>query len=254
MNTPTLNKYRNLINRNGKMKTVIGLAGVKTSGKSTVASIVEKILKENGYSVSESALADKLKNTSAEVFGLPRDHFDNQDVKEVLFPDGPKLLTVEKITNILNSFNVIVTQDLMDTYEESGIIDMPLETPRKIAQIVGTEVLRATGNEDIHCENMPLNDDSRGVTIVSDLRFPNEFTYFSAKLGAQDFKFLPLYIQRDEAEQYVTEDSHPSEKCVFEFSDRCIKVSNNSSLNDLEALILDTLTIQGYVNPNSKEA
>jgi hypothetical protein len=222
------------------MKVVIGLAGVKTSGKSTAADIVKEVI---GGNISESALAGKLKDVSGEVFGLTRDSFDNQDVKEVPFKDGPKILSRDHVFSILFKFNAGMTQgEFNEKY--NSIIGMELETPRRIAQVVGTEVLRATGNEDIHCENMPMNES--GVTIVSDLRFPNEFAYFSER---EDIMFIPLYIQRDEAEKHVTEDSHPSEKCVFEFSGQCRKINNNGSLQDLKTEIESALSF--YVLPES---
>lgn len=230
------------------MKLIIGLAGVKTSGKSTVSEIIKRLI---GGDILESALANKLKVVSAEVFDVPRDFFDRQDVKEVSFQDGPKILSVEKIHRILQLFKVDVTQNLMDKYEAAGIIGMELETPRKIAQIVGTEVLRATGDEDIHCKNMPINEN--GITIVSDLRFPNEFSYFH-KLGVEGVRFIPLYIQRDEAEKYVTKDSHPSETSVFLFSDQCTKLSNNSTLEELENSISLLLKNEGYIKNKSKGA
>lgn len=223
-------------------RTVIGLAGVKTSGKSTVANIITEIL---GGDIKESALAGKLKDVSGEVFGLTRDHFDNQDIKEVPFEDGPKILTAENIFDVLWRFNVkMELSEFVDKY--SSVIGMELETPRRIAQIVGTEILRATGNEDIHCENMLMNDS--GITIVSDLRFPNEFTYFSK---TEDINFLPLYIQRDEAEAFVTEDSHPSEKCVFEFSGNCIEIPNNNSLEDLKCNLKRVLMENGFLSKES---
>lgn len=208
------------------MKTIIGLAGVKTSGKSTVANMIKEFV----TNAEEAALADKLKNTCAEVFGVPRDYFDRQDVKEVPFTDGPKELTALKIGAILESFGVYMsTREIDSTY---NCIGMELPTPRRIAQIVGTEVLRAAGDEDIHCKNVKINDG--GITVISDLRFPNEYKFFKE---SDDYNFIPLYIQRDEAEKHVTEDSHPSEKCVFEFSGNCIKIDNNGSLRDTERQI-----------------
>ena len=212
-----------------RKQVVIGLSGVKTSGKSTAADIITELI---GGNIKESALAGKLKDVSAEAFGLTRDHFDNQDIKEVPFPEGPKIVTLYMIQEILLSFNTPLTEDLKEVYYENGVINMMLGTPRKIAQIVGTEVLRATGNEDIHCENMSMNEG--GITIVSDLRFPNEFNYFD---NNTNINFIPLYIQRDEAESIVTEFSHPSERCVFEFSKKCIKIPNNSSLDNLRIIL-----------------
>jgi hypothetical protein len=197
--------------------------------------------------VTESALADKLKNTCAEVFKVPREYFDSQDLKEVPFANGPKTLTEESILGVLLSFNAGMNQgDFYDKYR--NIIGMELPTPRKIAQIVGTEILRAAGDQDIHCKNVNLNDE---ITIISDLRFPNEFDYFS---NNSEIDFIPLYIQRDEAEKHVTEDSHPSEKCVFEFSDKCIKVDNNGTIEDLSAQVWSKLLELGLAGDTPKRA
>jgi hypothetical protein len=224
------------------MRTIIGLAGVKTSGKSTAASMIKEVVAE----AKEAALADKLKNTCSEVFGVPREYFDRQDLKEVPFENGPKTLTNSSIGSILESFGIYWTRREIDsTYD---IIGMELPTPRKIAQIVGTEVLRAAGDEDIHCKNVDLSD---GVTIISDLRFPNEFAYFSDN---SEVEFIPLYIQRDEAEQHVTEDSHPSEKCVFEFSGKCQEINNNGNLEDTRKQIVNILNEKGLLTQTRNRA
>lgn len=212
------------------MKTVIGLAGVKTSGKSTVANIIKKYL----YNVQEAALADKLKNTCAEVFGLERKQFDLQELKEVPF-EVPKTLGLYEVGAILESFGVYM--DTREIDSKFDVIGMELKSPRHIAQIVGTEVLRAAGDEFIHCKNVPVN--KNGITIISDLRFPNEYEYFSK---AEDVHFIPIYIQRDEAEKHVTKDSHPSETSVFLFSDKCELLPNNSSLQELESRLLVILS------------
>jgi hypothetical protein len=227
------------------MKLVIGLAGVKTSGKSTVANIIKRVMGETGmgYNVQEAALADKLKNACSLVFNVPRENFDRQDLKEVPF-ETPKILFKDRIEAILELFNVEPTEQLIQKYFTNDIVDMELESPRQIAQIIGTEILRETGDEDIHCKNLNLNED--GITIVSDLRFPNEFNFFNrAKL--MGYEFLPLYIQRDEAEQYVTENSHPSETSVFKFSNQCLGVPNNGSLRGLENKIIQLLSNYGYL-------
>jgi hypothetical protein len=225
------------------MKTVIGLAGVKTSGKSTVANIIKELIPN----VKEAALADKLKNTCAEVFDVPREYFDRQDLKEAPFKEGPKKLTAFKICQILESFDFHMSIREVDSAYD--IIGMELPTPRKIAQIVGTEVLRAAGDEDIHCKNIDINDE--GITIVSDLRFPNEFEYF---YKADDVTFLPVYVQRDEAEQCVTEDSHPSETSVFKFTNMCYEVNNNRSLQDLNREVAALLVQTGFLEDMPKQA
>jgi hypothetical protein len=209
-------------------KIVIGLAGVKTSGKSTVANMIK-----DQVNAEEAALADKLKNTCAEVFGLSREQFDKQELKEVPF-DAPILLTQSHIAQILTSYGIVMDINEFDN-KYSTILNLALDTPRKIAQIVGTEILRATGNEDIHCDNVKLSD---GITVISDVRFPNELEYFNNKEGVD---FIPLYIKRDIAEAEVTEKSHPSEKCVFEFSHKCIEIDNNGDVENTKNQIINIL-------------
>lgn len=233
------------------MKLIIGLAGVKTSGKSTVANIIKNIMGDLGlgFNVQESALADKLKNVCSLVFDVPRENFDRQELKETSF-DISKKLTESKIISILEMFNIEPTDILIGEYYKNRIVDMQLISPRQIAQVVGTEVLRATGDEDIHCKNLNLNEN--GITIVSDLRFPNEFNFFNrSKLMGYDF--LPLYIQRDEAEKHVTTNSHPSETSVFKFCDKCIEISNNNSLAHLERQIIEILSVNGYLKAQNTE-
>ena len=212
------------------MKTVIGLAGVKTSGKSTIAEIIKSHIM-----AEESALADNLKNASAKAFNINRMFFDSQDFKEVPFWTGPKFFSKESIHSILSEFNIEITAiQLTAIYERLRYTT--LESPRKIAQIVGTELLREYGGIDIHCKSVKLFDT---VTIISDMRFPNEFDYFDRN---DDIKFIPLYIQRDEAEQHVDMNkSHVSETSVFLFSDKCVRINNNGTLGDTEKQILEVL-------------
>ena len=212
------------------MRTVIGLAGVKTSGKSTVANIIKTFVE-----AEEAALADKLKNTCASAFNLTREDFDSQDLKEVPF-GKPMIMTRSELEAIVVAFRLdsSIADQLRDL---EGAV---LETPRRIAQFVGTEVLRSLGNPDIHCESVNL---SEGVTIISDMRFPNEFAYFSKM---EDINFIPLYVARTLAEDEVTVDSHPSETSVFEFRDDCTRLDNNGTLKQLEKNIKSAL--KGKIN------
>lgn len=220
------------------MNIVIGLAGVKTSGKSTVTNIIRKY-----FDLKEAALAEKLKVASALAFDVQRSHFDDQAFKEVPFTES-KTLTEESIRSILTFFKVnpdefiddVLYTKRIEMYRD--IIGMELESPRKIAQIVGTEVLRRVG-EDIHCENLEFN--SNGVTVVSDMRFPNEFAYLSRKQG---IKFIPIYIKREAAESQVTPQSHSSETSVFKFCGDCFLVDNNGSLENTEKQVMKIIKEQ----------
>lgn len=219
------------------MKTIIGLTGVKTSGKSTVANLVKNIVKE---SITEVALADKLKDVCSDVFFIPRNYFDDQALKEVKLEE-PRILTFSDIKQIMEFFNVAnkINPEMRDSLY--GMTGMVLTTPRQMLQVVGTELLRKeVGDEDIHCKNVKLNNN---ITIISDIRFPNEFEYFD-KL--ENTFFVPFYIQRNEAEKHINENSHSSETSVFKFSDKCIKINNNNNLQSLEDQIRMNLLLYGF--------
>jgi len=215
------------------MKTIIGLVGVKQSGKSTTASIIKKYYPN----AKETALADKLKDVCADVFGLSRECFDDQRYKEIPFKvfKIKKILELCDIIDVLALFGIRMTCDLEYKYREQGLINMELESPRHIAQIIGTQILRQAGDSDIHCRNVDLNGD---FLTIGDVRFVNEFDYFYNKAG---INFIPIYISRDSAEAQVTENSHISEREVFLFRDKCIRLDNNGTLEDLEINIKQIL-------------
>ena len=207
---------------------IIGLIGPKTCGKSTVTNILEEF-----YNIKESALADKLKNVSAEVFSLKREQLDRQDMKEVQFEE-PKVLTMDRIAAVLKAFDTDIDSFrdpvLMQTFREyyKPIEGKLLRSPREVAQIIGTEILRFV-DEDIHCKSVRVSPDL--FTVVSDVRFSNEYTFFSNR---QNTTFIPIYIQRDVAEARVTPESHISEREFMDFRDKCFKVDNNGTLQQTE--------------------
>ena len=215
------------------MNVVIGLAGVKEAGKSTVSNIIRKYIPVS----KEVAIADKLKNVSADVFGLERIQFDHQSLKELQFRE-PMYLTARKIFRIFEAFNLkeIPMDEINKTM--NAVMEIPLNSPRKIAQVVGTELLREYGGLSVHCDNVEILDG--GLTIISDVRFPNEYDYFKDNT---EVNFIPLYIQRDEAEKHVDmEKSHPSETSVFKFNEKCVKIDNNGTLDETEARIVSILS------------
>lgn len=215
---------------------VIGLVGVKTSGKSTVAEMIKSLVP----GAVELALADKLKNTCTEVFDLERKYFDDQNLKEVPF-DAPKKLGVYEIGATLESFGIYMSIREIDS--KFKVAGMRLNTPRQIMTIVGTEILRQAGNEDIHCYNVSLNNNV--VNIISDIRFPNEYGYFENK---ESVDFLPLYIHRLEAESKVSEESHPSEKMVFELKNKCVIIDNNGSIENTKNQVYNVLKNLEFIN------
>lgn len=227
------------------MRTIIGLVGVKTAGKSTVADMIKEFLPNS----KESALANKLKEVCSSVFRIPRSTFDDQRYKEIPF----KIFNLERHLGMFETLQILKAYEACDSdigvleyqFPESldNVIGTNLKSARHIAQIVGTEVLRSLGDEDIHCKN--VNTLKEGVTVISDVRFPNELEYFSnLKDGT---KFLPIYISRDEAEKHVTSESHASERYVLEFRGKCIKLDNNGTLESTKSQLEKILKDNGVI-------
>lgn len=225
----------------GYLKTIIGIVGVKTSGKSTVSQMIKEFVKDD-CGIKEVALADKLKNVCASVFDIPRDTFDDQRYKEIPF----SIFNLECRLSLNNIHEVCChfgKQSEFHEHDFTDIASMELKSARHIAQIVGTQVLRTLGDEDIHCKHVNLNN---RLTIISDIRFPNEYKYFA---DLKDYRFIPLYVSRKEAEDQVDmETSHASETSVFLFRDKCRKLNNNGSLSDLEREVQKAINEEYYGN------
>jgi hypothetical protein len=215
----------------------IGIVGVKTSGKSTAANIIKDFFLSTQKPVFETAFAEKIKQTCSKTFILPKNLFDDQRYKEKTFNRYvTPILTKEKIETILKAYNL----DSSQVEKEYGhLLNKRLQTPREIAVVVGTEILRKK-DENIHLKNMLLKKDN--INIVSDLRFANEYNYLK-KIP----NFLCFYINRIEAEKKINKNSHISETELFSFCHECILINNNSDVDSLKRQIVNILERKFYV-------
>lgn len=205
------------------MRTIIGLTGVKTSGKTTSFDLLKEML---GDDVREIQLAKKLKDVSSKVFGIDREAFDDPARKEVLL-ETPIYLDRNNLIRAIKAFGLNPDYD-KHVRDHVGTV---LETPRRVAQYIGTDVLRAI-KDDIHCvaatEDLPEN----GFFIVTDMRFLNEYEFFD-KTYVNGKEFFPFFIQSNRAEAN-SNDMHPSERQVLETAKRCKRVENNGSIPELK--------------------
>lgn len=210
------------------MRTIIGLTGVKGSGKTTCFNAIKKVYPE----AREIMLAGRLKNACSEVFGIPRNHFDDPAVKE---KELEKLVVLdEKNTAALIHF--FGEQPDFDKHIRPHL-NKVLHSPRQIAQYVGTEVLRRV-DELIHCKGAVLDLPHEGVFVVTDIRFWNEYDFFD---NNEEVRFFPFYISNYAAEAVASKDSHASEKYVLEIAKKCQKIDNNGSLPEFEGRVLDAV-------------
>lgn len=214
------------------MNILIALIGAKGAGKTTAFNSIKELV-----DVQEITLASKLKDVCAQVFNIPREHFDSHQFKEKEMED-PVFLTPEKVRAVFLEYSNTIartftghskTNDrLPDSYVRSHVGKV-LISPRQVAQYIGTEVLR-NFYEDIHCIEAMANV-TKNIGVVTDMRFPNEFNYFAG----QFVNYHPIYIQNVGAEVQAGKDTHASEAHLPWLAKRAaVTIQNNGSINDFE--------------------
>ncbi len=129
------------------MSKLIGIMGLKNSGKDSVA---KKIIYAEGGAWKKVAFADALKDAVAALFGW------NRQLLEGDTPEGREW------------------REKVDSYweRELGIKDF---SPRKALQMIGTNVMRNHFDEAFWIKALKRKIlDSTNRIIVTDVRFPNE--------------------------------------------------------------------------------
>ena len=96
-------------------------------------------------------------------------------------------------------------------------------------QIIGTEVLREIGGEDVHCLELEkiLKTEKIDVAVITDVRFLNERDYFNSE------ETVRFYIYRKEAEEAMAKETHGSEKQIILLKEGSTIIDNNSSMESL---------------------
>lgn len=211
---------------------VIGLTGFAKSGKSTAA----EILKSLGG--QEVAFAKHLKDVCSVVFGVPRDHFDNQAWKEERL-SFDRVICGNDIERILNYFEVPARFIPTAVMAHQGTV---MTTPRHIAQYIGTEVLRSI-DENIHI-NMAFKlagSSSAKFLICSDVRFANELN------AVQNAGGLVYGIYRKAVIPGNIENLHPSEREIPQLIQGAnIVIANESTIEEFQRKVREE--IQGFFN------
>lgn len=202
------------------MRVAIGFTGVKQAGKTTSFNYLKELY-GSSIAIKEIAFADRLKNTCAEVFSVPREDFDNPDTKEKALA-SPVAISEQDVIKFFSAFGI---KEFSFDKHVKAHIGVVLETPRKIAQYVGTEVLRNVDKE-IHCKGATMDLPSSGVFVFTDMRFPNEFDYLASVFGEN---FFPFYIDNKRAESVASLDPHPSEKFILDIAKKCQAINNNGT-------------------------
>lgn len=213
---------------------IIGIAGTKGSGKDTVASMINYILrvglaKADYYTwVKESQVkdnnniihfADALKDICSLVFNIPRQAFnETQQYKDNnfwIFTDE-QLVSCNELTN---RYHIITINDLINNNlslpdtrlfcnKQGRISCISLRT---IMQYIGTELFRNKVSKNTWidiCINKAINISDKGYCIIPDVRFKNEVESIK---NIADRASITIKLIRN----IDTNDSHESEKIDF---------------------------------------
>lgn len=204
------------------MKTkLVAFCGAKESGKSTSAELFKTLVTDS--KINEVAFAGHLKNTCSKVFNIDMKYFIDTKLKESEL-DRYIHFSKETILAIFQEFGV--NQYDFDTHVRPHMGQV-VDTPRRLLQYVGTNLLHPI-DPLIHVNVTLRNIDPTAVTLVTDLRFAQEFDALCNTPG-----FMPVYVSNLKAELNASTDSHPSERGWQLFRDRCVILDNNGSLADL---------------------
>lgn len=204
------------------MAKLVAFCGAKESGKSTSAELFRQAV---NAATEEVAFAGHLKKTCAKVFKIDIKYFLDTKLKEAELENYVRL-TKEAIEQIFQEFDIQVFDYDKHIRPHMGQV---FDTPRKILQYVGTEVLHPL-DKNIHVNITLKKLNPEVITVATDLRFPQEFD------ALKDNKdFIPVYVNNKKAEDAAAADTHASEQGWKQFKHLCIELDNNGTMSDLIA-------------------
>lgn len=195
-------------------KLIISLTGAKRSGKSTAGEILSYMFPD----AKVTAIASKLKQSCSNAYDLEPIFFESQDLKErnLIYPIKTDVL---KLCELINSFKIDYNEYVnIDLKYLEDFATYKMQNARHIMQQVGM-LIRNIYGKDIHMKHLDLSQD---VTIITDVRFKNEFDWLNNR---KDSIHLPLYIKNDLVEN--SGDTHISEKEYLTFVKDCITIDNS---------------------------
>lgn len=131
-------------------KKIIAICGLQGSGKDTTADKLIEIAKFKGLNVGKMAFADRLKDTVAVLFDLPRDQLAGFTLESREWREQP-------------------------LYNWSQRLGRPT-TPRNLLQQIGSELLRDQFHENIwiDCLMDSIEKSDKDLIVITDCRYPNE--------------------------------------------------------------------------------
>lgn len=231
-----------------KENLLIGVGGLRNSGKDTVANIIDYILRNgitradykkwivNGinntvYKNQTIGFADGIKDILSRLFGINRECFNDRFYKDELYYHlkDRKFITSETIQK--EHILIVDSQMINTTLGLNGYIDgnycIKLRT---LMQWFGTEIGRYQIYDEIWIDDTIRRANEirnrYNYCIVSDVRFGNESEAINKAKG------IVIKIERPN----LVQDNHPSEKLNFEYD---FVINNDGSLMTLFYRVLE---------------
>lgn len=175
-----------------KKPIVIGIAGQKGAGKNYAATIIREYAEDLGYTVTELAYADPIKEMLKAGLGLTDEHFATQEAKETEIP-------------------------------QFGV------TPRYLMQTLGTNWGRdmVNGNLWLIVAGAYIDLSDTDIVLVTDVRFDNEAAHIRGQKQGHIAQVIPTIRYA-----YEGDDLHESEQGIQTYgSDYIVPNPKNPNFN-----------------------
>ena len=216
------------------MRTIIGLAGRKQSGKSTLANA---LVDRHGF--HRLSFTGPLRDLAGKViFAAGGRHYDFGEHKERPF-SRPLILTSNSLYIltrwIANRIHLSFLSDEQTNaiYHHQGVI---LTSPRHALQYLGNEIVRGCVDPDfwIHCLNLTVAGiPADACIVIDDVRYPNEVDYIRSRGGTVYWIYRP--------DQPDTIDTHLSENDITRNDCGAVLLNNGVNGAIFAACAIDTI-------------
>jgi hypothetical protein len=189
-------------------KILIALTGKKQVGKDTSFKFIQELMREGPLqyinAVQRWAFADKLKDVTADLFGLDRAKFDGTDLEK----DSPTHLKWENVSSAL--YYDFFGEEEPYIQATGGINEFV--THRELLQLFGTNACRGImSNLWPEYLRRSIENSQAAINVVTDARFPNEIEMLREMGGY----IVRLY--RNTGSNLAT--NHPSETALDKYRD-----------------------------------
>lgn len=230
---------------------IIGISGKIKSGKNTVASIINDLTSKK---FEEKMFASSLKDIICILIGCTREQLESQDFKAKELGEEWRRWYGKSYGNRITPYydNEEAVKTSLKFRNLYGEITSELLTPRLLLQLIGTDLFRDQLHPQIWANSLmnqyQETEDYVGGAghtgyptysypswIITDMRFPNEFTAVKQRGG------ITIRVNRNNGTRAIDVNPHPSETALdnatFDY-----EIENDGTIDELIEKIKVILT------------